>query len=83
MNDVWRPESSSIMLQIGNKEFFNAPSREAIVKRIMELRNLEYNFDDFLEVDQISIGKIQTRLSSRQLNSLENKIDCVQRHFLE
>ena len=57
----WVPESFSLMgnNEIGNS--FNAPSREAIVKKIMELRGLDYNFSDFLEIDEISLEKINSQ----------------------
>ena|GEM_PF-3686753 len=54
---IWRPEYNSIMK---SGSFFNAPSREAIVRRIMEIRGLEFNFEAFLEIDQKSIAKINS-----------------------
>lgn len=48
---VWRPEEYSIMGgNIGS--YFNAPSRESIVKKIIELRGMDYDFETFLELDQ-------------------------------
>lgn len=55
-DDIWRPQSTSIM-RGGSGPFaerFNAPSREAIVKRILEIRGLPYSFERFLEKDQIA-----------------------------
>jgi IgA Peptidase M64. len=46
---VWRPEGSSCM--INNIAYFNAPSREAIVKRIKKIAKEEYSFEDFLAKD--------------------------------
>ena len=46
--NVWRPELISIM---GHGNHFNAPSREAIVKRIYQIKSLTFNFDAFLEAD--------------------------------
>lgn len=47
---VWKPELSSIMSgNIGS--YFNAPSREAIVKTIMNSRGEDFNFEDFLARD--------------------------------
>ena len=37
-----------------NTEFFNAPSRWAIYKRIMELSGEEYSFETFLEYDAVN-----------------------------
>lgn len=48
---TWRPEFTSIMSSIGGFTQFNTPSREAIVKKIMSLRGLTYNFDAFLDLD--------------------------------
>ena len=58
---VWRPNENSIMRSImvsGN--FFNAPSREAIVKRIMSLRGIPFDFKAFLVVDKISALRINS-----------------------
>ncbi|MDD4638278.1 MAG: leucine-rich repeat protein, partial [Bacteroidales bacterium] len=46
---VWRPESSSCM--ITNIRYFNAPSREQIVKRIMSRSGGTYSFNDFQNKD--------------------------------
>ncbi|MEA5005772.1 MAG: BACON domain-containing carbohydrate-binding protein [Rikenellaceae bacterium] len=46
---VWRPESSSCM--ITNIRYFNAPSREQIVKRIMTRSGGTYSFSDFQSKD--------------------------------
>lgn len=49
---MWRPEQGSIMGgNIGS--YFNAPSREAIVKRIMNLKGDDYSFETFLSLDSI------------------------------
>ncbi|WP_298904274.1 M64 family metallopeptidase [uncultured Psychroserpens sp.] len=50
--NTWRPEEGSIMR--GNTGLFNAPSRESIVKRILQIRGLTYNFEDFLINDNPS-----------------------------
>ena len=54
---VWRPSENSIM----NMNFggFNAPSRWAIYKRIMELSGEEASFEKFLEYDAVNRGKKQ------------------------
>jgi hypothetical protein len=48
----YRPEMYSIMNLDGNSLEYNAPSREAIVKKIYEIVGVEYSFDDFLENDR-------------------------------
>ncbi|MBW8244596.1 M64 family metallopeptidase [Muricauda oceani] len=61
----WRPEEQSVM---GWGSYFNAPSREAIVKKIMELKKLEYNFKEFLKID-----KSNDNSSKKTDSDLENK----------
>lgn len=46
---VWRPELTSCM--IDNIPYYNAPSREAIVRRIKRLAGESYSFADFMEGD--------------------------------
>lgn len=46
---IWRPEERSMMRN--NDPYFNAPSREAIVKRIMKLAGEEYSFEKFAAKD--------------------------------
>jgi len=50
---VWRPESRSCM--INNIDYFNAPSREAIVQRIKYLAREEYSFEEFLDKDDTTM----------------------------
>jgi hypothetical protein len=47
---VFRPSESSMMRD--NLEYFNAPSRLAIFKRIMELSGEGYSLEKFLEYDE-------------------------------
>lgn len=50
---VWRPEKNSCMNH--NIPYFNAPSRWAIVKRIMELAGkTPYTFSDFVRQDEVT-----------------------------
>lgn len=49
---VWRPENNSLMRDI-SVSYFNAPSREAIVKRIFAIKGLPYDFETFLANDVI------------------------------
>ena len=54
---AYRPSANSMMRD--GYEFFNAPSRWAIYKRIMELSGEEASFDKFLEYDAVNRGKAQ------------------------
>ncbi len=47
---VWRPEESSCM--VDNRPYFNAPSREAIVKQIKKLSGETFSFTEFLQKDK-------------------------------
>lgn len=47
---IWRPEQISCMDDM--RPYFNAPSREAIVKRICYLAGLTYSLEDFLANDK-------------------------------
>ncbi len=49
---IWRPEEFSMMsdVTIGH---FNAPSREAIVRRILQIKGIPYELEDFLANDVI------------------------------
>ncbi|MBO4768642.1 MAG: hypothetical protein J5495_03805, partial [Bacteroidales bacterium] len=49
---VFRPSPNSMMNQ--NQEYFNAPSRWAIYKRIMEQSGETASFDKFLEYDSVN-----------------------------
>lgn len=46
---VWRPEENSCM--IDNIDYYNAPSRWAIVKRIKTIAGLSYAFEQFVQDD--------------------------------
>ncbi len=53
---IWRPQQESIM-RGGSTIFadlFNGPSREAIVKRIYEIREIPYDFGTFLANDNVT-----------------------------
>jgi len=52
---VWRPEANSIM--VNDVKYFNAPSRELIVKRIMKLAGITYSFTDFQAKDVMELTK--------------------------
>ena len=55
---VYHPSRNSMMNE--NMEYFNAPSRWAIYKRIMELSGETASFDKFLEYDAVNRGKQQS-----------------------
>lgn len=69
---MWRPELNSIMQgNIGS--YFNAPSREAIVNRILTLRAIDYDFNSFLTLDIANQSNKQTK----NAKIIENKrINC-------
>lgn len=48
---VWRPERVSCMED--NRPYFNAPSREAIVRRIHRISGTNFNFTTFVSKDRI------------------------------
>lgn len=48
---VWRPESSGCMDD--NRPYFNAPSREAIVRRICRISGMNFDFNTFVSKDRI------------------------------
>ena len=58
---VWRPEYISCMED--NRPYYNAPSREAIVRRIMRASGKTFNMEDFISKDKIRSekGAPQTR----------------------
>ena len=70
---VWRPSENSMMNQ--NMEYFNAPSRWAIYKRIMELSGETASFEKFLEYDAVNRG---TRSAVRP--PLRSAANSVVRH---
>ena len=50
-NGVWRSERVSLMSTLLTDLYFNAISRELLVKRILELSGEGYSFDKFLQKD--------------------------------
>lgn len=65
---VWRPESSSCMVQ--NEKYYNAPSREAMVKRIYKTAGLEYTFDAFLAKDIERAPSHSVIMQTKSINPL-------------
>lgn len=60
---VWRPELVSCMED--NRPYFNAPSREAIVRRIFHIAGLEFDLDDFIAKDVVREDPTGVSLSTR------------------
>lgn len=58
---AYRPSENSMMRD--NYEWFNAPSRWAIYKRIMELSGETPSFERFLDYDAVNRGKKQSSAS--------------------
>jgi hypothetical protein len=48
---VWRPEVMSCMDD--NRYYYNAPSREAIVRRIMRASGKTFNMENFIANDKV------------------------------
>ena len=67
---AYRPSENSMMRE--KFEYFNAPSRWAIYKRIMELSGEEASFDKFLEYDKVNRSKEQNAVSRPHLRTAEN-----------
>jgi len=65
---VWRPESSSCMVQ--NQKYYNAPSREAIVKRIYNTAGLDYSFEAFQEKDIEKAPSQTVMMQAKSFNPL-------------
>lgn len=71
---VWRPQIESIMRGGSSilAEQFNPPSREAIVKRIYEIRGLTYDFETFLSRDVVTRSSLPATTKSTR-----PPIDCI------
>ena len=65
-NGVWRPEQNSCMND--NVAYFNAPSRELIVKRILNSAGINYSWNDFILND-----KYEPILKSASISTLAHK----------
>lgn len=61
---VWRPELISCM--IDNRFYFNAPSRELIVKRIRQLAGETYSWEEYLAKD---VNEDPTPLTTRSVRA--------------
>lgn len=67
---VWRPEEYSMMRD--NSPYFNAPSREAIVKRIKRLAGETYSFEAFAAKD-----KYEPVISSKSMTKADQEAEIV------
>lgn len=76
----WRPEQTSIMGVSYLANSFNTPSREAIVKKIFELHNMEYSFEDFLKIDENANKSSKQLKAKTEIQSLQ-KIKCATIQF--
>lgn len=65
---AWRSEISSCMIQ--NEPYFNAPSREAIVRRILETAGEEYTLNKFLEKDTERAPNQSAVMQTKSINPL-------------
>ena len=71
MKGVWRPSRNSVMNE--NMGDFNAPSRWAIYKRIMELSGEGASFEKFLEYDAVNRGRAQASTARPPLKAAANR----------
>ena len=66
-NGCWRPSEYSIMHNDAVESMFNAPSREAIYKRIHRLafgKEWQYDYEEFVEYDQKNIDAEKAALAA-------------------
>lgn len=68
---AWRPSENSMMRF--NTPGFNAPSREAIYKKIMELSGDTYTLDKFLEYDAINRSSAASTVRAAQAQKIDEK----------
>ena len=68
---AYRPSENSMMRD--EYEYFNAPSRWAIYKRIMELSGEEADFNQFLEYDAVNRGKTQYAVPRPPLKAAKDR----------
>ena len=65
---VWRSEISSCM--ISNVLYFNAPSREAIVKRIVTKAGIDYTLENFVKKDIVKEPPYDVAFMMKSFNPL-------------
>lgn len=74
--DLWRSTDNSVMKD-GNYLWFNAPSREAIYKRVMQLSEGDswtYDYETFVAFDQEVIAKARAAAKAKTATPKVNKI---------
>ena len=72
---AYRPTNHSMMND--HYEYFNAPSRWAIYKRIMELSGEEASFEKFLEYDEINRKASAAQSSAARTRSFETPASSI------
>lgn len=65
---AWRPESTSCM--VDNQKYYNAPSREAIVKRILKTAGEQFNFETFIQKDVVKAPATYSLFETKSYNPL-------------
>lgn len=65
---VWKPEISSCM--VFNEPYYNAPSREAIVKRIFTTAGVEYTLEAFVAKDIEKAPSQSVMVQTKSMNPL-------------
>ncbi len=65
---AWRPEVSSCMIH--NEQYYNAPSREAMVRKILVNSGYTYDFDEFIRLDVQKIPANAAILYTKSVNPL-------------
>lgn len=65
---AWRPELSSCMIH--NEPYFNAPSREAMVKRILTASGNSYNLEEFVVKDIEKAPSATVQAFTKSVNPL-------------
>ena len=75
---LYRPTYASIMNSGGEWEEFNAPSRWAIYKRIMELAGESCKFEDFLEYDKKNLEAMKAKKArQRSASNKQENTGCA------
>lgn len=73
---VWRPEKISCMDD--NRAYYNAPSREAIVRRIMKASGSSFNLETFIAND-----KVRSDPTTKTHNYVENFVPLAPPVFIQ
>lgn len=63
---AWRSETSSCMIH--NEKYYNAPSREAIVKRILKTAGEPYSLNEFVTKDIEKSPSVQAAIQTKSVN---------------